>query len=353
MSQKILHVCNANNFIPPFIDFVEENFGLDDHFFWINGDFERYTIKQKDASYKVKKTKFGQVKGLLKLVVLMRASEKVILHGLFNPKILVILFLMPWLLKKCYWVIWGGDLYVYKLGERNWKWRIREFLRRPVIKNMGHLVTYIPGDVEQAQQWYGAKGKYHECLMYPSNVFNPKVVHEVEEKKKVKTGLNILVGNSADPSNNHMDSLEKILPYREDDIKIFVPLSYGDQKNAKKIIEKGKDLFGEKFIPLNSFMAFDDYLKFLENIDIAVFNHKRQQAMGNTINLLGMGKKIFMRTGLSHYDFLKSIGLSLHDCTDFSLKKIEKSEAKNNESIVVFYFSRKNLKDQLSELFKS
>lgn len=352
MSKKILHVCNADNFILPFINFVEEHFGLNDHLFWLNGDFDRYPVKQNKSAYKVKRSITGQMIGFLKLIYLLNTSSKVILHGMFNPRVILILFLMPWLIKKCYWVMWGGDLYVYQLGEKNWKWKVREFIRRPVIKNMGHLVTYIPGDVELARQWYGAKGEYHECLMYLSNVVDPNIIQSADKGSEEKTDLNILVGNSADPSNNHIESLEKLLPYSEDDIRIFVPLSYGDQEYAKKVIETGKEWFGEKFVPLTSFMAFEEYLKFLKSIDIAIFNHERQQAMGNTINLLGMGKKVFMRTGLSHYDFMKSIGIILNSFTDLTIEKIEESEAKNNETIVGFYFSKNNLKDQLRELFE-
>ena len=352
MSQKILHVCNLDKFIPPFIDFVEEQFGLDNQFFWLNGDFERYPVKQEDSNYKVKRTKLGTVEGLLKLVQLMQSSEKVILHGLFNPKILLILFLTPWLLKKCYWVIWGGDLYVYQLGERNWKWRIREFLRRPVIKNMGHLITYIPGDVELARQWYGAKGEYHECLMYLSNVIDENIIQSAHEESEEHTGLNILVGNSADPSNNHIASLEKLLPYKEDEIRIFVPLSYGDQGHAKKVIETGKAWFGDKFVPLTSFMALDDYLKFLKRIDIAMFNHKRQQAMGNTINLLGMGKTVYLRSDVSQWSFFEEKGITCLNIDAFNKKCIPSEDENNNSKICLDYFNVHVLSHQYSEVFK-
>ena len=352
MSSKILHVCNLDKFIPPFADFIVENFSLDDHFFWLNGDHDKYPVKQNKSNYKVKRTKAGQVKGILKLVKLMQFSEKIILHGLFNPKIVLILFFMPWLLKKCYWVMWGGDLYVYQLGSKNWKWKVKEFIRRPVIKNMGHLVTYIPGDVVLARQWYGAKGEYHECLMYLSNVIDPNIVQAAQEETEGHTGINIMVGNSADPSNNHIESLEKLLLYKEDEIKIFVPLSYGDQEYAKKVIETGKAWFGDKFVPLTSFMSFDEYLKFLKSIDIAIFNHKRQQAMGNTITLLGMGKTIFMHTDVSHYVFLKSLGLNLKNIADLTLNKIDKEESQTNSNIVSSYFSKKNLKKQLLCIFE-
>ena len=45
--------------------------------------------------------------------------------------------------------------------------------------------------------------------------------------------------------------------------------------------------FWRKFKPLVDFMPFDEYLNLLAKVDIAIFNHKRQQAMGNTTILLG------------------------------------------------------------------
>jgi len=65
VSRRILHVCDLDKFIPPFIDFVEENFGLDNHFFWLNGDHDGYPVKQNQSNYKVKASIAGKVRGLL------------------------------------------------------------------------------------------------------------------------------------------------------------------------------------------------------------------------------------------------------------------------------------------------
>ncbi|WP_083234102.1 TDP-N-acetylfucosamine:lipid II N-acetylfucosaminyltransferase [Candidatus Marithrix sp. Canyon 246] len=75
---------------------------------------------------------------------------------------------------------------------------------------------------------------------------------------------------------------------------MFVPLSYGDPKGVyiKEVISTGTKIFGDKFIPMTEFMDFDKYLNFLGSINITIFNHNRQQAMGNTITLLGFGKKV-------------------------------------------------------------
>jgi len=222
-----------------------------------------------------------------------------------------------------------------------------------VIKRIGHLVTYIPGDVELARKWYGARGEYHECLMYLSNVVNPQVLQGVEQAESTQSGLTFLVGNSADPSNNHIEALEKLLPYKDQDIKIYVPLSYGDQTHAKKVIEQGNDWFGEKFFPMSSFMPFDQYLEFLKGIDIAIFNHKRQQAMGNIITLLGMGKTVYVRSDVSHSNFLIGIDLNIKFISKFSLESLPAIELLDNTKAVQFYFSRDKLFSQLSNIFRS
>ena len=43
-------------------------------------------------------------------------------------------------------------------------------------------------------------------------------------------------------------------------------------------------------------MPFNQYLEFLGKIDIAIFNHRRQQGFGNAITLLGLGKKVYLNS---------------------------------------------------------
>jgi hypothetical protein len=132
-----------------------------------------------------------------------------------------------------------------------------------------------------------------------------------------------------------------------------VPLSYGDQTHAKKVIEQGNDWFGEKFFPMSSFMPFDQYLEFLKSIDIAIFNHKRQQAMGNIITLLGMGKTVYVRSDVSHSNFLIEIDLNIKFISKFSLESLPAIESLDNTKAVQFYFSRDKLFSQLSNIFRS
>lgn len=346
MTKNILHIASCDKFIPPFIELVREDFDFSQHEFYLTHGMAENELKSHPNVTLGKPGKTNRIKEYLQLIRPMHQSKKIILHGLFNWHIVIMLFFMPWLLKKSYWVMWGGDLYVYQLGERNWKWKLKEFFRRPVIKKMEHLVTYIKGDYELAQQWYGATGRYHECFMYPSNLYKDYVVPE-----KQHTGINILVGNSADPSNNHSEVFDKLEAFKEQDIKIYAPLSYGNQVYAQRVIEEGKKRFGEKFQPLTEMMPFNQYLEFLGGIDIAIFNHKRQQAMGNAITLLGLGKKVYMRSDVTQWNFFKSHDIAVYDIEELQVNDTDQQGLTKNKETVKQYFCMDNYLKQLHELF--
>lgn len=348
----ILHVAGLDKFLPPFVKLVEQEFQQEEHKFWLTGSIEKYPVQESGAVYLCSNNSWKKIGGYVRLVKQLHAARKVMLHGLFNIRVVLVLALCPWVLPKCYWIIWGGDLYQYTKAANTWISRFKETLRRFVIKRVGHLVTCIDGDVELARQWYGAKGTHHECFMYLSNVVDPKITAKVAPERK-QAELNILLGNSADPSNNHIDALERLLPYRDTDIRIYSPLSYGDQDYAKKVVRQGQDWFGKKFVPMTGFMPFEQYLDFLKSVDIAVFNHKRQQAMGNTITLLGMGKTVFLRSDVTNWRFLSGLGVILKDVAGFALQPLSSDEVQANIHIVHSYFSKATLIKQLSEIFEA
>jgi hypothetical protein len=346
MSKKILHIAGCDKFIPPFIEFVKEYFDFSAHDFLLMNGMASKELKITPNVHLSKRSILSRLKHYWQAMIKMHQADKVILHGLFDMKLVAMLFFLPWLLKKCYWVMWGGDLYSYQLSERNWKWKRREFFRRSVIRRMGHLVTYIKGDYDLATEWYGARGQYHECFMYPSNLYKDYAIPEVKH-----SSINILVGNSADPSNNHLEVFDKLEVFKDQDIKIYAPLSYGNQTYAKKVIEEGKKQFGDKFEPLTDMMPFDQYLEFLGLIDVAIFNHKRQQAMGNTITLLSLGKKVFMRSDITPWELFEDIDVKVFDVENIKLDLLDEKIKKDNQEKIKKHFSIDNYKKQLQELF--
>lgn len=339
---KILHIADPQKFTNPFFDLIEKEFEYAQHYILSHASVvgwpRNMRIKNRNSV------------GLVWVLDFIRATynaEKIIIHGLWDFYAISLLFLQPWLLKKCYWMIWGGDLYDYESDCRDWKWWLRNFLKQSVIKRMGHLITYVEGDVELARNWYGARGKYHECIMYLSNIYREYAI-----KSEPHRTINIQIGNSADSSNNHFEMLDKLAPFRDQDIAIYAPLSYGSKEYAQSVIKLGREQFGDKFKPLTDFMPFDQYLNLLGKIDIAIFNHKRQQAMGNIITLLGLGKKVYMRSDISSWRMFSKMGIKIYEVSSVDLSVMDKCFVEFNREAIKNNFSENKIINQLNEIFE-
>lgn len=340
----ILHLFGWDKkFVLPFRQLIHTNFAADQHQFVLYGDIEPDLLAASADTLVYPKllTNFWAMSRI------MHQAEKVILHGLFSNHLLYILAMQPWLLAKCYWVIWGGDLYCRVVEPYDWRWRKNEIIRRFVIKRLGHFLTYVPGDYELVRKWYGASGTYHECLMYPSNVFD-----ELPVARKRTSTINIQIGNSADPGNRHFEIFEKLLPFRDGDIAIYAPLSYGDRSYAQSVIAEGINLFGKKFHAKTEVVTVEEYREFLNKMDIAVFNHQRQQGMGNIITLLGLGKKIFLQRDITSWSVFKRYGLIVFDIQCFDLSTLSDKEALYNSRIVAQHFSKSVLIRQWSDILR-
>lgn len=341
MVKRILHIGSVDKFTAPLFKLMAQHLDITNHHLLCRvGNFPW------PKECEVNLLRKNGLAWLFHFILYAFKADKIIIHGLFDSRVNILFCMQPWLLKKCYWVIWGGDLYTYKLDVRTLLWKITELFRRPVLRNMGNMITYVKGDVELARQWYGAKGNHLECLMYPSNVFTTADLPQV-----VRTTTTVLVGNSADSGNNHLDIFERLGKFKDKNFKLICPLSYGEKGYAEMIVTEGKRLFGDKFVPLTDFMPFEQYLDLLGRVDIAIFNHNRQQAMGNIITLLGLGKKVYMRRGTTSWDSISRLGIKIFDIDDLSLEQIDNVDITLNNRKVKDYFSTENLVLQLEAIF--
>jgi hypothetical protein len=101
--------------------------------------------------------------------------------------------------------------------------------------------------------------------------------------------------------------------FKNKNIKIICPLSYGVKDYIEKTITLGQSIFGAKFIPLTEFIEPDEYMKILSDIDIAIMNHDRQQGLGTIVNLIVNNAKIFIRSDTTSYKFFRDNGIVLFD----------------------------------------
>lgn len=336
----VLHICPLDKFLPPFIEFVRKHIGTTDQLFFTYRSIKKYPYYPgPDAIHRD-----GKFTRYFFMFYHMYRSERVILHGLFDKFVITGLFFQPWLLKKCFWLIWGADLYRQEL-DSNVFWTPTVFFRQFVVRNLGHIVTSIDGDYEYAKALYKLKGRRINIFTYPSSLYTPKV--DIPKRDGV---IRILLGNSADPSNNHIEALEHLRRYAQDNIEIYSPLSYGDPNYRDEVCREGEKIFGSKFKPLVKFIHYDKYVQFLSTIDIAVFNHARQQAMSNIRTLLGMGKKVYIKRGTSSFHLFEKLDVKVFTLDEFDLcPKFQESE--RNVQIMKLVYSPEALEKNLRELF--
>lgn len=119
--------------------------------------------------------------------------------------------------------------------------------------------------------------------------------------------LRVLLGNSADPTNNHIDACKFLLKTISIDKEIICPLSYGEPIYSSIFQQWAQKHLQEQFYPITDFMNRKDYINFLNKVDVVVMYHNRQQAVGNIITSLVLGKPVFLKTNNPVYSMLKNI----------------------------------------------
>jgi hypothetical protein len=132
--------------------------------------------------------------------------------------------------------------------------------------------------------------------------------------------LAIWLGNSDTETNNHADILNELIQFSENNIKIICPLNYGNKSYSEEIAIYGKQLFGDRFIPLQDFLDRETYYSLMDEVDLAIMPHNRGQAGGNIIAFLKKGIKVYMKPQSSIYQLFNSIGITI-----FTIEQLLKS----------------------------
>jgi dTDP-N-acetylfucosamine:lipid II N-acetylfucosaminyltransferase len=127
-----------------------------------------------------------------------------------------------------------------------------------------------------------------------------------------ESGENILVGNSATLTNNHLEIFEQLASLDTSGRKIVVPLGYGNPEYRDEILTRGSKLFGSSFMPLVDFLPLEEYLSIVASCNIVIMNHKRQQGMGNTEAALYQGAHVFLDEASPLLNFFRSRGAFIH-----------------------------------------
>ncbi|RUO37307.1 hypothetical protein CWE13_04910 [Aliidiomarina shirensis] len=107
----------------------------------------------------------------------------------------------------------------------------------------------------------------------------------------------VLIGNSATPSNNHLEVFE-LINRRSlfSSFDIIVSLAYGDEEYKNWLNAIGQNYFGERYKPFERFVPVEDYLLLISTCSHVILNHRRQQAGANVVFALALGARVVMNS---------------------------------------------------------
>lgn len=367
---KIIHIASDEKFIDAAIYIFEKAFPGSNHFIIPKSRFNRKLIyvKKHDNIELVPNNRF-----LLKyLLHRIQDYDWVILHSLndFNSS----LFISSGEQGKFVGIFWGAELYTKEvfpdkefLGKftssinlPDIKPTVKDKLRMTLstlfrqdqalvkgsIKQAASKLSYFAVPYEEEFNFFQNKGIIpHYSRFIPFTYYPLEFILKGNEHIHVN-GNDILIGNSANYTNNHLEVFYKIIEIGIGNRKVILPLSYGDAQYGDYIHYQGVSIFGPDLISLRQFMPLEQYTLTLQRCGIIIMNHYRQQAIGNIVMMIWMGAKVYLNESNSFYNYLKRIGVKVFsidsDLTSENKRvftNLEESEAMENRRIITAVFS--------------
>ena len=356
---RILHCVTDEKFIDDLIEFTQVMWTGCYHeyaFIYSHPDIEFKYIHKKEF---VKRFRGHQIVDYIQ----KEKINVVILHNLYSIPVYDLASIPPKV--TVVWFAWGFDLYsptyqihrplikidmyyektkqaLNNVKSLNYKFelfisavlRCKDFFK---IKKAIYRVDFFSGVIPEEYDLIIANKKNHYFRAKPLHFNYHSSQNGFKEEylnQPTVSGFDIQIGNSGDPTNNHIDVMSMLQQYKIKDKRIICPLSYSGPKYYRDIVKKyGENAFGERFHPLISFIPYDEYTKILSTTRYAIFAMERQQAMGNVLSGLWEGRMLFLSENNPEYLSLKKRGYVLFTIQK-DLSMIERNEMLSEKDIM-------------------
>jgi hypothetical protein len=323
---------------------------------------------QKNENWHIKRPNSSSFKQLFK----ENEFEKIFIHS-FNPTVAKVLLshfstadtgggrTRP----QIVWLVWGGDFYylpriiesifepfAHRFFRRDWWWQLRthagkiafyfgkstaETMMRalPLVDALGCTPTEFGLICEKLPELRSPKFMpYWSLLSLPQL---SEKVKKINQKVVEKNNYDILLGSSAGIGNNHFEAMEWLAAQSNlPNGKVICPLPRGRGKYIQKIIEKGEILFGDRFVPVRSFLPFSEFQSLIASVGLVLYRHGRQEGFGALLPFFNNGTLVFLseKNALFH-DFKNELGLhgiysfrqSFSETTPLSATEIAENQA--------------------------
>lgn len=233
------------------------------------------------------------------------------------------------------------NIALYLKGYRNvFKWEKNKKFR--YIANRIDSIQYCcKYDASFIEEYIHRKIPSYEVFNYSLS----EVLGDLKDSPFV-SGKNIMVGNSASFSNNHLyvlNFLQKIGLNSE--TKLIMPLSYGGTARYVDDVEKKyNDAFPGQVHTLRQYLPLHEYNKVFLNVNSCIMPAWRQESIGTIIICLYLGIKVFMSNNSPLYKWLIECGFKIYE-----LELVTREFLESPLDDTIRQFNRKLVLDRYSE----
>lgn len=344
MKQKtIIHIFGRSVFLRYYLEYLKNNFADYQHVFLIYG---------RDAHSGL--VNYPEYEGLFtfidigmtptsrwlnpfcvfskRLRKLLRSADMVIAHAL-HAQTIDLLTLHKYLLSKTFWMVWGEEFNTYyKANPENGI--LYELLRRIYSTERYYRMRFVAREIQyvnvqnteyiKLKKYYNPHAKRVELLSnYPRD-------HEFAHWDKDDI-TRILVGHSGWRKYGHIEALDILEKYQNENIMLYLPMSYGDKEYIDMVDEYAHLKYGDKVCIMRDFLDPDKYQEFLQTIDVGIFNEPVQTGLGNIFALLGYGKKVYLNDFGQNIIIVPEKGLIAHKISSIQKESFTEFKYQSND----------------------
>lgn len=190
--------------------------------------------------------------------------------------------------------------------KRNWE-KIRE-KKILLLKRLFALSTSCPYEFELIRNRHPELNvKYLQLNYIP--------LSGSESFQKNIDKVNIMIGHSNSPGQNHIDAFE-LLKNMKITGSIITPLSYLNSDYTKAVIREGYRFFNGKFQPLISFVPIVEYFNILSSCYAFIEYSLYQQGLGNIVFMLRRGSNVYLSKQNPIFMYFKKQGVTIFSIED-------------------------------------
>lgn len=337
---------------------IRDNFPLEEHRFLYWDNIVNDDRKLLDYGNSVELTG-SEKERRLEACRQMDEADIVIWHGLlFGAKRTMIPLVYKKYMKKSIWIIRGIDMYNWRIQKGDLISRIINRINYSCRKNMPRI-GYIahPDESVYCSQFGEHAKRFYLPYAIPKDAFD--TMEQYRNAIPRDNGkVYVQVAHNSYTFNNHEEILDDLSKFRNENIRVIVPLSYGndwynkEDNYAARISKKAEDIFGRKVACLKRLMPPHNYSELLCNIDISVYKSKRQNALGNILRSLYTGNKVFLPPDNPLYTLYVQNGIEIGNADEIKNMTYEEFTAPVNSDNAVRWIRRNHYPDAVAVYWK-